>query len=379
MTPITAAPPTTAVPDAIVAIPGQVPCKAGRGKAGRDARGRFAAAPPRKLRERQGERVLARAEAAALVPWKLAIAQARIATRQTMHPAPAAQSEKFGQDPIPSRPPGSRPGDATVRPGTAVRAGLRPGAGPRRDGTLGQGARREDPGQDAMQPSTVAGFGNSGQDALHPSAVAAAPPRSCRPCQDPMHQSAIPTPHHARQDPMHQSAAPAASRPSCRPCQDPMHQSAVPTPHRSRQNPMHQSAPPPRPPPPWPRRPAHWWWRRQKSMHQSVPPARPAPPRPRGPPRHWRRKQKPMHQKAPPRRARSSRPRWATGRRAAGGSTCRSACTGPWPRARSHDLGRRVAAVAKLPARAGGGMRCPPEQVRGRWLFRPTPGAAPAL
>ena len=35
MTPITAAPPTTAVPDAIVAIPGQVPCKAGRGKAGR--------------------------------------------------------------------------------------------------------------------------------------------------------------------------------------------------------------------------------------------------------------------------------------------------------------------------------------------------------
>jgi hypothetical protein len=78
-------------------------------------------APPRKRRERQGERALARV-AAALAPWKLATAQARIARRQAMHPARAAQTEKSDQDPIPSRPRHSRPDGATVRPGAGRQA-----------------------------------------------------------------------------------------------------------------------------------------------------------------------------------------------------------------------------------------------------------------
>jgi hypothetical protein len=92
----------------------------------RDARGRFALAPPRMPRGRQAERAQARAEAAALAPWKLAIARARTARRQTMHPEQTAESEilginpmtprheQFGQDHTRHLPPGACPGGGTV-------------------------------------------------------------------------------------------------------------------------------------------------------------------------------------------------------------------------------------------------------------------------
>jgi hypothetical protein len=98
----------------------------------RDGRGRFAPAPPRLPRGRPAERAQARAEAAALAPWKLAIAQARTARRQTMPPDQTAESEKSGINPMEPRreefgqghtrhlPPGACPDGGTVRPDGAT-------------------------------------------------------------------------------------------------------------------------------------------------------------------------------------------------------------------------------------------------------------------
>ena len=69
----------------------------------RDARGRFAPAPSRLPRGRQAERAQARAEAAALAPWKLAIAQARVARRRAVHPDQTAESEKSCKNPTAPR------------------------------------------------------------------------------------------------------------------------------------------------------------------------------------------------------------------------------------------------------------------------------------
>ena len=196
MTPITAASPTTAVPDAIVAIPGQVPCKAGRGKAGRDARGRFAAAPPRKLRERQGERVLARAEAAALAPWKAALARARMIKRVMKSQDRAVRGAKLGPDPLHGLPPGTGPGGGMVRPdGAACESSdtnsMNCGAG---GGTAG--ARAEAPaaavapkdgtaceGSDINSMNSGAGGGTAGRVPRHlPRPL---PPRTGRPAKVP--------------------------------------------------------------------------------------------------------------------------------------------------------------------------------------------------
>jgi hypothetical protein len=94
----------------------------------RDLHGRFAPPPPRLLRGRQAERARSRAEAAALAPWKLAIAEARIAMCQTPPKDRAAQRQRL--KPNPSMPPAAHPGggapaDATP-PSSRYPAGDRP-------------------------------------------------------------------------------------------------------------------------------------------------------------------------------------------------------------------------------------------------------------
>jgi hypothetical protein len=76
----------------------------------RDLRGRFAPAPPRPLRGRPAERACSRAEAAALAPWRLAIAEARIAMRQTPRQDHAAQRQRLKPNPTRPMPPAADPG-----------------------------------------------------------------------------------------------------------------------------------------------------------------------------------------------------------------------------------------------------------------------------
>jgi len=75
--------------------PGQAACKAGR-----DARGRFAAAPPPVLRGRKAELARAHAEAAALAPWKAAITRARLIKRLMKSQDRAARLAKPGRGPL---------------------------------------------------------------------------------------------------------------------------------------------------------------------------------------------------------------------------------------------------------------------------------------
>jgi len=91
--------------------PGQAPCKAGR-----DARGRFAAPPPPVLRGQQAELARAHAEAAALAPWKAALARARMIKRLMKSQDRAARRAKPGRGPLHGLPPGTCPGGGTVRP-----------------------------------------------------------------------------------------------------------------------------------------------------------------------------------------------------------------------------------------------------------------------
>src|SRR5208283_3409698 len=86
-------------------------------KAGRDARGRFAAAPPPVLRGWKAELAAARAEAAALAPWKAALKRARMVKRLMRSQDRAARLAKPGRGPLRGLPPGTCPGGGTVRPG----------------------------------------------------------------------------------------------------------------------------------------------------------------------------------------------------------------------------------------------------------------------
>jgi hypothetical protein len=72
--------------------PGQAPYKAGR-----DARGRFAAPPPPMLRGRKAELARAHAEAAALAPWKAALTRARMIKRVMKSQDRAARLAKPGR------------------------------------------------------------------------------------------------------------------------------------------------------------------------------------------------------------------------------------------------------------------------------------------
>jgi len=107
------------------ALVGQALCKAGR-----DARGRFAAAPPPVLHGRKAELARAHAEAAALAPWKAGIARARMAKRVMKSQDRAARLAKPGRGKLHGLPTlepatghltrwGTRPGGGTVRPNGA--------------------------------------------------------------------------------------------------------------------------------------------------------------------------------------------------------------------------------------------------------------------
>jgi hypothetical protein len=117
------------------------------GTLARDARGRFAARARRVKRGRMAEREAARIEAAMLAPWREGIARARIASR-------AARRAARGQNAKQGLPPGVCPDGGAARP-DGVAAGLRSVPGLRPGGTLGQGARREERGQDVIQRGTV--------------------------------------------------------------------------------------------------------------------------------------------------------------------------------------------------------------------------------
>ena len=108
---------------------------------GRDARGRFAAAPLPVLRGRKAARARAGAEAAALAPWRAAVARARLVKRLMLSQERAARRAARGQNPM-------QRGAVGL---DGVAAGVGPAAGPGRDGALGLGARSEERGQDPMQ------------------------------------------------------------------------------------------------------------------------------------------------------------------------------------------------------------------------------------
>jgi hypothetical protein len=88
------------------------PTAAGRapGKPRRDARGRFAAPPPPVLRGRKAELARAHAEAAALAPWKAALARARMIKRLMKSQDQAARRAELGRDAVQRPLPGSCPG-----------------------------------------------------------------------------------------------------------------------------------------------------------------------------------------------------------------------------------------------------------------------------
>ena len=106
------APGTSAPPARWQALEGQALCKAGR-----DARGRFAAAPPPVPRGRQAERAQARAEAAALAPWQAALKRARMIKRLMMLEDRAARRAERRKGAMRPGRPGACPGGGTVRPG----------------------------------------------------------------------------------------------------------------------------------------------------------------------------------------------------------------------------------------------------------------------
>ena len=98
------------------------------GTARRDARGRFAAAPPPPLRGQAAERARGREEAATLAPWRTAIKRARLAKRGALAARRAARFEKFDKDPMEHPPGGVRGGQAVGGDGIAAVGGV--GAAP---------------------------------------------------------------------------------------------------------------------------------------------------------------------------------------------------------------------------------------------------------
>ena len=72
-------------------------CTSGGGTGGRDARGRFAARPRPELRGQAAAQAAARAEAAALAPWREAIARARLAKRTVRLAKRAARAARVAE------------------------------------------------------------------------------------------------------------------------------------------------------------------------------------------------------------------------------------------------------------------------------------------
>jgi hypothetical protein len=172
----------------------------------RDGRGRFAPAPPRLPRGRQAERAQARAETAALAPWKLAIAQARMARRQTVRPEQTAESEKpdinpmeprreeFGQDRTRHLPPGACPDGGTVRPDGATGEDsdtnpLNRDAGGETAGAASEGSDTNSMNRDAgggtaaaradAPAAAVAPKGGAGSEGSDTNSVMSLPPGTC--------------------------------------------------------------------------------------------------------------------------------------------------------------------------------------------------------
>ena len=137
------------VPSAPVAD--KTPCNVGR-----DARGRFAAGPRRVVagcvvrgrvvRGRAAEREMARAEAAALAPWKAGIAQARLAKRLVLAGRRAARIAKRRNDPMQGRATCGGPAIGAVAQGPHATAN---GAGTDAARWAAQGAA----GRAAMEPA----------------------------------------------------------------------------------------------------------------------------------------------------------------------------------------------------------------------------------
>ena len=168
---------------------GQAPLDAG--KAGRDARGRFAARPRPALRGQRLEREAARREAALLAPWRAGIAQARLAMRAALNARRAAR----GQDAVKCLPEGACPDGRMVPPGRAD-AGVGPVAGLRQGETLGQGMRSTERRQDPMNSGTVPpGWADAGVGpvaGLREGEALGQGARSAERRQDPMNSGTVP-------------------------------------------------------------------------------------------------------------------------------------------------------------------------------------------
>ena len=190
VSPGSSAPPGQARWQALVgqALVGQAVCRAGR-----DARGRFAAPPPPVLRGRKAELAAAHAEAAALAPWKAALKRARMIKRLMMSQDRAARLAKPGRGPLHGvppgtcpggRPPGACPGGGTVRPGGVASEGSETQPMNRGAGGGPVGTRAEAPAATVAPKGGAASEGSEtqpmnrgaggGMAAAHPDAPAAA-------------------------------------------------------------------------------------------------------------------------------------------------------------------------------------------------------------
>jgi len=149
---------------------GQAPDGQGPRKAGRDARGRFAAPPPPVLRGWKAELARARAEAAALAPWKAVLKRARMIKRLMTSQDRAARAAIPGRGPLHGLPPGTCPGGGMVRPGEAASEGsetqpmmsLPPGACP--GGGAGGGTAAAHADAPAAAPARKGGTAGEGSE-----------------------------------------------------------------------------------------------------------------------------------------------------------------------------------------------------------------------
>ena len=132
-------------------------------KAGRDARGRFAAPPPPVLRGRKADLAAAHAEAAVLAPWKAALKRARMIKRLMRSQDRAAPLAKPGRGPLHGVPPGTCPGGGTVRPGGAASEGSETQPMNRGAGGGPVGARAEAPAAGVAPKGGAASEGSETQ------------------------------------------------------------------------------------------------------------------------------------------------------------------------------------------------------------------------
>jgi hypothetical protein len=147
-------------------VPGRAPCKAGR-----DARRRFAAPPPPVLRGRKAELARVRAEAAALAPWKAAIARARMIKRVMTSQDRTARRAELGRDAMQPMPPGACPGGRAVRSDGAAGEGSDTDSMNRGAGGATAGAACE--GSDTNSMNRDAGGGTAATRADAPAAALA--------------------------------------------------------------------------------------------------------------------------------------------------------------------------------------------------------------